>query len=1132
MDGNGVPRAALPAAAAAGLSTRWDVRSKHEATYTDAAAKIEVSPLTGSFVACWNSGDVSLLCLRTGALLQRIAAADSDEVEEQFSSFSISPDERTLATVARRSRIIQLWDIATGTQTASWKAAHALPVLDLSFSPSGGEIASCAADKAVVVYSVRRSGVVTHRFAPSPAAPQKGGHKSRVVRLFWHPSVARAQLVSCAEDGEMRLWSLRDSTSALLSNHMSQVVGVAFTRDGDRLISGGRDKVINVWDVSVPPIAAAGGPVHAAHLRTLPVYESIEGVTVLQSRPSCVPAPKDSKSSANKAGAGGAAPAKEVYFVTAGSKGVLRTWALSTLECVHEEALPTAAAPPGAVAAASADESSLTLAQRNAAKYIANQVAHLLHVPAQKVAEAGAANALPERLIAVTAEQNLYVYTASNMKRTKLLLGFNDEIIDIRAHPNNTHAILASNSSQVRVIQLDTFEAALLSGHSDTVLAIDVSPCGQFVVSSSKDTTVRFWRLGFAAADGDVTSECIGIGEGHTESVGCVSFSKNKHTGKLYAVSGARERILKLWDCEPLKTHVAGSPPLRLVAKVSKLAHEKDINCVEVSPNDKLVASGSEDKLIRVWDGFHVPGITDPLGARGVLRGHKRGVWSVRFSPVDKVLASASGDKTVKLWSMDDYTCLKTLESHTASVKQVHFINSGMQLLTAGDDALVKLWTIATSECVNTFPDAHDGKIWAMSVTKDGTRVLTGGSDSVLCVWQDVSAQDIEEAEATRETFVLQEQQLNNLVRQKQWRKAIRMALVLEQPRKCLSIVQDLLLQEANQAAEQQGKEGADATPLAGELPALMAELGTEPPADAPAPAEGELTNDALLTRLLLYIRDWNTHARSAHVAHTLLSHILRTVPPARLLSNRTLLQQSTALTLYAERHFARIDKLLTKSFLMDHMLASMNAVESNVDNATTPKANGLTTNSNDILQQLLASSARDFKQRSPAIRPAQSPAAAAAAATATPGDEDDEGFSDDDGSAWATNWQAPESDSDEEEKAQEKKKKNGKQQDTPVAMEVSDDEPPAPPTGKAKGGKKAAASSPVLKPAKSPKMEAAPTSVAAASKTKRKQPAVAAVEEEEPAPQSKRARASPALKPTAAPAAVAGGKKKSAKKS
>jgi U3 small nucleolar RNA-associated protein 13 len=101
---------------------------------------------------------------------------------------------------------------------------------------------------------------------------------------------------------------------------------------------------------------------------------------------------------------------------------------------------------------------------------------------------------------------------------------------------------------------------------------------------------------------------------------------------------------------------------------------------MECSPNDKLVASGSEDKMIRVWS-------TDALEPKSVLKGHRRGVWCIRFSPVDKVLASASGDKTIKLWSMEDFTCLKTLESHTASVKQVMFINAGMQVSTPHTNA-------------------------------------------------------------------------------------------------------------------------------------------------------------------------------------------------------------------------------------------------------------------------------------------------------------------------------------------------------------------------------------------------------------------------------------------------------------
>ena len=66
----------------------------------------------------------------------------------------------------------------------------------------------------------------------------------------------------------------------------------------------------------------------------------------------------------------------------------------------------------------------------------------------------------------------------------------------------------------------------------------------------------------------------------------------------------------------------------------------------------------------------------------GTLRGHKRGVWCVQFSPVDQCLATGSGDSMIRLWSLSDFTCLKTLEGHTNSVLQIVFVSRGMQLLS------------------------------------------------------------------------------------------------------------------------------------------------------------------------------------------------------------------------------------------------------------------------------------------------------------------------------------------------------------------------------------------------------------------------------------------------------------------
>ncbi len=94
---------------------------------------------------------------------------------------------------------------------------------------------------------------------------------------------------------------------------------------------------------------------------------------------------------------------------------------------------------------------------------------------------------------------------------------------------------------------------------------------------------------------------------------------------------------------------------------------------MSVAPNDSLIATGSQDKTVKLWRS------TD-LALHGTLKGHKRGVWDCQFSPHDRVLVTASGDKTVKLWSIADCSCVRTFQGHMAGVLRVRFLTTGLQV--------------------------------------------------------------------------------------------------------------------------------------------------------------------------------------------------------------------------------------------------------------------------------------------------------------------------------------------------------------------------------------------------------------------------------------------------------------------
>jgi U3 small nucleolar RNA-associated protein 13 len=106
-------------------------------------------------------------------------------------------------------------------------------------------------------------------------------------------------------------------------------------------------------------------------------------------------------------------------------------------------------------------------------------------------------------------------------------------------------------------------------------------------------------------------------------------------------------------------------------ATMTVMGHQKYINVVRVSPNDKMIASSSQDKTIKIWN-------SSDLMLVLTLTGHKKGVWDCSFSPVDKLLVSASGDKTVKVWNLTNGTCIATLSGHLTSLVKVSFINAGL----------------------------------------------------------------------------------------------------------------------------------------------------------------------------------------------------------------------------------------------------------------------------------------------------------------------------------------------------------------------------------------------------------------------------------------------------------------------
>ena len=270
---------------------------------------------------------------------------------------------------------------------------------------------------------------------------------------------------------------------------------------------------------------------------------------------------------------------------------------------------------------------------------------------------------------------------------------------------------LATGDDNGHVLVWDLGRKQWLLGHTDRVRSVAVSPDQRTLVTSGFDKRLIVRDAGTLAQRQEITTP-------HEHAIISVAFSPDGQTFVSVDAGGS----IVFWD-------TATWQPRNPIQQVSS---ETVLIDLAFSPDSATLATGAFDGIVRLWNVHTGEQLPDPIQA------YTTG-WalSLAFDPTGKLLATGGGDGVIKLWDIATRKLKGSpLTGHSNRVTDLVFSADGSVLTSASSDSTIRYWNVADGSLRDVPLSSSSQPVWTVQPEpSDVEHVTSLSGDGALAWW-------------------------------------------------------------------------------------------------------------------------------------------------------------------------------------------------------------------------------------------------------------------------------------------------------------------------------------------------------------------------------------------------------------